>query len=173
MQIGDWGNVLIRHVCEQKHQKYSPWACPFSGVKFHGAFHFQKIIFLQLLQIWSSYCFHCDTDQLWRHTQSNNKTKCFKQILTVKNLTSHLRTFWHWVIHVLALIAWILPFIDYTCSVCRTHCQQLSVITTITQYWGGSFLPRTIRDWNSLSIVTVEATTVDTFVSCASHWPVN
>ena len=44
-------------------------------------FYFQKIIFLQLLQIWSSYCFHCDTDQLWMHTQSNNKTKCFKQIL--------------------------------------------------------------------------------------------
>ena len=81
-------NVLIRHVREWKHQKYSPWACPFSGVKFCGAFHFQKMIFLQLLQIWSSYCFNCDTDQLWTHTQSNNKTKCFKQILlTVKNPT--------------------------------------------------------------------------------------
>ena len=91
--ISDWGNVLIRHVCDQK---YSPWACPFSGVEFRAAFHFQKIIFFQLLQIWSSYCFHCDTDQLWRHTQSNNKTKCFKRILlTVKNPTPHLRTFWH------------------------------------------------------------------------------
>ena len=79
VQISDWGNVLIHHVCEWKHQKYSPWACPFSGVEFCGAFHFQKIIFLQLLQIWSSYCFHYDTDQLWMHTQSNNKTKCFKQ----------------------------------------------------------------------------------------------
>ena len=29
MQIGDWGNVLIRHVCERKHRKYSLWACPF------------------------------------------------------------------------------------------------------------------------------------------------
>ena len=78
-------------------EKYLPWACPFSGVKFHGTFHFQKIIFLQLLQIWSSYCFHCDTDQLWTHTQSNNKTKCFKLILlTVKNPTPHLRTFWQY-----------------------------------------------------------------------------
>ena len=64
-----WGNVLIRHVREWKHQKYSPWTCLFSGVEFHGAFHFQKIIFLQLLQIWSSYYFHCDTDQLWTHTK--------------------------------------------------------------------------------------------------------
>ena len=96
MQIGDWGNVLIHHVRERMHRKYSPWACLFSGVKLRGAFHFQKIIFLQLLQIWSSYCFHCDTDQLWMHTQSNNKTKCFKQILlTVKNPTPHLRIFWH------------------------------------------------------------------------------
>ena len=55
----------------------------------------------------------------------------------------------------------------------RTHCQQLSLITTRTQYRGGSFLPRTIRDWNSLSIDAVEVTTVDTFVSRASHWPVN
>ena len=101
MQIGDWGNVLIRHVCEWKHRKYSPWACLFSGVEFCGAFHFQKIIFLQLLQIWSSYCFHCDTDQLWTHTQSNNKTKCFKRILlTVKNPTPHLCTFWHQVIYI-------------------------------------------------------------------------
>ena len=51
----------------------------------------------------------------------------------------------------------------------RTHCQQLSLITTRTQYQGGSFLPCTIRDWNSLSIDAVEATTVDTFVSRASH----
>ena len=50
----------------------------------------------------------------------------------------------------------------------RTHCQQLSLITTRTQYQGGSFLPCTIRDWNSLSIDAVEATTVDTFVSRAS-----
>ena len=50
-----------------------------------------------------------------------------------------------------------------------TLSQQLSLITTRTQYPGGSFLPRTIRDWNSLSIDAVEATTVDTFVSLASH----
>ena len=42
-QIGAWGNVLIRHVCEWKHRKHSLWACPFSGVEFHGAFHIQKI----------------------------------------------------------------------------------------------------------------------------------
>ena len=53
VQISYWGNVLIHHVCEWKHWKRSPWACPFSG-------GFQIIIFLQLLQIWSSYCFHCD-----------------------------------------------------------------------------------------------------------------
>ena len=45
------------------------------------------------------------------------------------------------------------------CQRC-THCQQLSLITTRTQYRGGSFLPRTIRDWNSLSKDAVEATTV-------------
>ena len=95
VQIGDWGNVLIRHVCEWKHRKHWTWACPFSGVEFCGAFHFQKIIFLQLLQIWSSYCY-CDTDQLWTHTQNNNKTECLKWILlTVKNPTPHLRNFWH------------------------------------------------------------------------------
>ena len=44
-------------------------------------FSLSKIIFHHLLQIWISYCFHCDTDQLWTHTQSNNKTKCLKQIL--------------------------------------------------------------------------------------------
>ena len=98
--IGDWGHVLIHHVREWKHRKHSPWTCLFSGVEFRGAFHFQKIIFLQLLQIWSSYCFHCGADQLWTHTQSNNKTKCLKRILlTVKNRTPHLRTFWHEVIY--------------------------------------------------------------------------
>ena len=119
MQIGDWGNVLIRHVCEWKHPL---WACPFSGVEFCGTFHFQKLIFLQLLQIWSSYCFHCDTDQLWTHTQSNNKTKGLKQILlTVKNLTSpfaHLLALSHvqvylWVLfsamcYALAHYLWVL-----------------------------------------------------------------
>ena len=83
-----------------KASKALTWVCPFSRVRFCGAFRFQKIIFLQLFQIWSSYCFHCDTDQLWTHTQSNNKTKCLKQILlTVKNWTPHLRTFWHKVIY--------------------------------------------------------------------------
>ena len=44
-------------------------------VRFQGsnsvAFHFQKIIFLQWLQIWSSYCFHCDTEQLWTKQQQD------------------------------------------------------------------------------------------------------
>ena len=74
---------------EWKHRKRSPWACLFSisVVKFCGTFHIQKLIFLQLLQIWSSYCFHCDADQLWTHTQSNNRTKCLKQILLTVNET--------------------------------------------------------------------------------------
>ena len=42
MQISDWGNVLIRHVCGWKHRMHSLWACPFSGVELRGAFHFQK-----------------------------------------------------------------------------------------------------------------------------------
>ena len=51
-----------------------------------------------------------------------------------------------------------------------SHCQQLSLITTRMQYRDGSFLPRTIWDWNSRSKDAVEATTVDTFtVSRASH----
>ena len=50
-----------------------------------------------------------------------------------------------------------------------SHCQQLSLITTRTQYRGGSFLPCTIRDWNSLSKDAVEAMTVDTFLSRASY----
>ena len=58
------------------------------------------------------------------------------------------------------------------CQRC-THCQQLSLITTRMQYCGGSFLPCTIRDWNSLSIDAVEAMSVDNFVSRASHWPDN
>ena len=40
----------------------------------------------------------------------------------------------------------------------------LSLITTRTQYRGGSFLPRTNRDWNSPSIDAAEATTVDIFL---------
>ena len=50
----------------------------------------------------------------------------------------------------------------------RTHNQQFCLINTRTQYRGGSFLPRTVRDWNNLPGDTVEATTVDAFVSRAS-----
>ena len=52
----------------------------------------------------------------------------------------------------------------------RTHCQQRNLITTTMQYRGSSFLPCTIRDWNSLSTDAVEVTTVDNFVSRASNW---
>ena len=31
MQIGDWGNVLIDHVREWKHQKHLPWVSVFRG----------------------------------------------------------------------------------------------------------------------------------------------
>ena len=37
-------NVLIRHVREWKHRKYSPWACPFSGVNFSWRFSLSKNI---------------------------------------------------------------------------------------------------------------------------------
>ena len=50
----------------------------------------------------------------------------------------------------------------------RTHNQQFRLINIRTQYRGGSFLPRTIRDWNSLPSEVIEAATVDTFVSRAS-----
>ena len=49
----------------------------------------------------------------------------------------------------------------------RTHDQQFRQITTRTQYRAGSFLPRTIKDWNALTIEDVEATESD-IVSQAS-----
>ena len=50
----------------------------------------------------------------------------------------------------------------------HTHNQQFCLINTRTQYRGGSFLPRTVRDWNHLPSETVEAATADAFVSRAS-----
>ncbi|KAI8496827.1 hypothetical protein Bbelb_254820 [Branchiostoma belcheri] len=47
----------------------------------------------------------------------------------------------------------------------RSHDKQLRIPNTRTQYRGGSFLPRTVKDWNSLGSVVVEAPTADTFVS--------
>ena len=41
-QIGDWGNILIRHLRDWKHWKHSPWACPFSAVEFRGSFLLSK-----------------------------------------------------------------------------------------------------------------------------------
>ena len=86
MQIGDWGNVLIRHVHEWKHRKHSPWACLFSGVEFHGAFHFQKIIFSC-----SRFGAHIVSTVIltnYEHTHKATTRQCFKRILlTVKNLT--------------------------------------------------------------------------------------
>ncbi|KAI8519399.1 hypothetical protein Bbelb_026560 [Branchiostoma belcheri] len=47
----------------------------------------------------------------------------------------------------------------------RPHNKQFRLVNTRTQYRGGSFLPRTVRDWNGLESVAVEATSVDAFVS--------
>ena len=46
-----------------------------------------------------------------------------------------------------------------------THDKQLTLLTARTQYSGSSFLPKTIRDWNSLPMEVVEALTLDAFVS--------
>ena len=47
----------------------------------------------------------------------------------------------------------------------RTHDKQLTLLTTRTHYRGSSFLPKTIRDWNSLPMKVVEAPTLDAFES--------
>jgi len=88
VQIGDRGNVLVYHVHERKRQKHSPWACLFSGGKFCGSFHLSKINIAPDLEL--VYCFHCDIDQLWTHTQQ----------LIVKTTPQHptMCTFWHEVI---------------------------------------------------------------------------
>ena len=46
-----------------------------------------------------------------------------------------------------------------------THDKQLTLLTTRTQYRGCSFLPKTIRDWNSLPMEIVEAPTLDARIS--------
>ena len=53
----------------------------------------------------------------------------------------------------------------------RTHDKQLTLLTTRTQYRGSSrsFLPKTIRDWNSLPMKVVEAPTLDAFESRVSN----
>ena len=51
----------------------------------------------------------------------------------------------------------------------RGHSKQFSLITCRTQYRSSAFLPKTVKDWNSLPANVVEANTVDTFVSRASH----
>ena len=51
----------------------------------------------------------------------------------------------------------------------RTPDKQLTLLTTRTQYRGSSFLPKTIRDWNSLPMEMVEAPTLDAFVSRVSN----
>ncbi|KAI8519197.1 hypothetical protein Bbelb_024540 [Branchiostoma belcheri] len=50
----------------------------------------------------------------------------------------------------------------------RSHNQQFKLVSTRTQYRGGSFLPRSIRDWNHLQKETLEAATVEAFVSRAA-----
>ena len=52
----------------------------------------------------------------------------------------------------------------------HTHDKQLTLLTTRTQYRGSSFLPKNIRDWNSLPMKVVEAPTFDTFGSRVSNW---
>ena len=109
------------------------------AVEFRGAFHFQKIIFLHLLQIWSSYswyCFHCDTDQLWTHTQSNKKTKCLKRILlTVKNRTPYLRTFWHEVIYMTKCQKVLLKARENTTMLCMARCSSQSTVLSWVSHW--------------------------------------
>ena len=50
-----------------------------------------------------------------------------------------------------------------------THDKQFTLLTTRTQYRGSSFLPKTIRDWNSLPMEVVEAPTRDAFMSRVSN----
>jgi hypothetical protein len=50
----------------------------------------------------------------------------------------------------------------------RGHDQQYQLITSRTKYRGSSFLPRTIKEWNSLPQEAIETTTLDTTVSTAS-----
>ena len=45
-------------------KRYFLCANRFQGSNFMALFTLKKKILLQLLQFWSSYCFHCDTDQL-------------------------------------------------------------------------------------------------------------
>ena len=51
----------------------------------------------------------------------------------------------------------------------RTHDKQLTLLTTRTQYRGSSFLPKTIRDWNSFPMKVVEAPILDAFGSRVSN----
>ena len=50
-----------------------------------------------------------------------------------------------------------------------THDKQLTLLTNRTQYRGSSFLPKTIRDWNSLPMEVVEADIHDAFESRVSN----
>ena len=47
--------------------------------------------------------------------------------------------------------------------------KQYRRLSPRTNYWGESFLPRTIRDWNDLPQTAVDAATLDTFVSRVSQ----
>ena len=51
----------------------------------------------------------------------------------------------------------------------RGHDKQFNIPQCRTQYQQYSFLPRTIRDWNELPESTVQAETIDTFMSGASE----
>ena len=51
----------------------------------------------------------------------------------------------------------------------RCHEYQLQQITTRTKYREGSFLPRTIKDWNTLPSGVVTAASAETFGSRLAH----
>ena len=51
----------------------------------------------------------------------------------------------------------------------RGHNQQFVIPSCRTHYHLNSFLPRTIKQWNGLSLEVVEANSIDTFVSRASR----
>ena len=96
-QVMFWFVMYVNESIKSTHRE----CVRFQGSNFVALFTFSLFCFFSSCSRFGGHYFHCDTDQLWMHTQSNNKTKCLKQILlTVNNLTPHLRTFWHEVIYI-------------------------------------------------------------------------
>eukprot|EP00745_Piridium_sociabile_P026666 TRINITY_DN4257_c0_g1_i3.p1 TRINITY_DN4257_c0_g1~~TRINITY_DN4257_c0_g1_i3.p1 ORF type:complete len:110 (+),score=21.45 TRINITY_DN4257_c0_g1_i3:1278-1607(+) len=52
----------------------------------------------------------------------------------------------------------------------RSNNQQFSQIMCRTTYRQAGFLPRTIKEWNTLPQDTVDAKTTDTFASRVTQW---